>query len=219
MLVADGHRRYARANKISYEESYMKASVVAKDIAKFILVERDIPEFTLFAFSYANIVKRKFRDLSPLLKAYTNFLKEFSNDKEMFENEITVKVYGHTELLPKSCIESIHQIEKSTGRFERKRLNILTAYSGISDLENAIKKTEKEGKKLNFDAVLQNCSIKTPVDLFIRTANQMRISDSPAYLLTYSEMYFIKPYFPALKKTDVDLALIEYKKRNRTFGK
>ncbi len=218
MLVPDGNRRYAKRSTISNSMAFSKAAVIASDISKFILIEKDVPELTLFGFSYANITKRQFKDIDPLLDAHVRFIEEILEDDELMESEVKIKIIGRTELLPKYCKDIISRVEKKTERFEKKKLNLLMAYSGTLDLEQAIQKTQREKKEFVFENILDNCLLKTPIDLFIRTADEMRISDGPFYLLRYSEMYFIKAYFPDIKRADINKAINSYKKRKRTFG-
>jgi undecaprenyl diphosphate synthase len=219
MIVADGGRRYARRIGVSKKESYFKAAVKGEDVAKLILIKNKIPELTIFAVSYANITKRKSEELESLMKAVTKFMEDLLKDDQFIKGRIKVTIYGHRELIPKYCKEAITRIENKTRKFDKGRLNLLIAYSGMLDFENAIRKTQNKGKDLNFKNILEQCSLKTPIDLFIRTGNGRRISDGPFYLLLYSEMYFIIPYVPEVNKSDITNVIISYKrKRGTTFG-
>lgn len=55
-------------------------------------------------------------------------------------------------------------------------------------------------------------------DLLIRTSNELRTSNFLPWQLVYSEFYFTEKNWPDFSEEDFDLALEEYKKRNRKFG-
>ena len=59
----------------------------------------------------------------------------------------------------------------------------------------------------------------TPLDLVIRTSGELRCSNFLMYQSAYSEFYFPKTYFPDFDSKEFDLAIEEYNKRNRRFGK
>jgi undecaprenyl diphosphate synthase len=56
------------------------------------------------------------------------------------------------------------------------------------------------------------------VDLLIRTANEMRLSNYLLWQTAYSEFYFTDVLWPDFGKKDIEKALIDYSRRNRRFG-
>jgi undecaprenyl diphosphate synthase len=57
------------------------------------------------------------------------------------------------------------------------------------------------------------------VDLIIRTSGEKRISNFLLWQIAYSEFYFTETLWPDFKKDDFYLAIIDYQKRERRFGK
>ena len=57
-----------------------------------------------------------------------------------------------------------------------------------------------------------------PIDFMIRTSGELRISNFMLFSLAYSELYFTDTYFPDFDEKEFDVALSEYRKRNRRFG-
>ena len=55
-------------------------------------------------------------------------------------------------------------------------------------------------------------------DLVIRTSGELRLSNFLPWQSVYSELLFIKKYWPDFNEEDLDNAIIEYQKRTRKFG-
>ncbi|MBA7685221.1 Isoprenyl transferase [subsurface metagenome] len=56
------------------------------------------------------------------------------------------------------------------------------------------------------------------VDLVIRTAGEVRLSNFLLWQTAYSEFYFTKVLWPDFSTVELDLALQEYSRRKRRFG-
>jgi undecaprenyl diphosphate synthase len=57
-----------------------------------------------------------------------------------------------------------------------------------------------------------------PVDLLIRTGNEMRFSNFLIWQTAYSEYYLSDVLWPDFGKNDVEKALLAYSQRKRRFG-
>lgn len=218
MIIPDGDRRYATKYGLTLNQAYEKAAVTAYNLLKWSLIDNDINEFTFFGLSYNNVIKRKNKELSPILKAQTNAINSLAEDDLVHDNKIKVVICGQKHLLPKEYLEAVSHIEATTANYKKKKFNLLLGYSGQIDLEQAIQKTLDQEKKPLLENILPNCQVTNPIDFIVRTANEIRISDGPFFLTKYSEFHTIPTLFPALEKKDLDDALQVYKDRNRTFG-
>jgi undecaprenyl diphosphate synthase len=56
-------------------------------------------------------------------------------------------------------------------------------------------------------------------DLLLRTAGEKRISNFLLYQLAYTELIFIDTLWPDINQDILDNVLLEFKSRNRTYGK
>ena len=56
-------------------------------------------------------------------------------------------------------------------------------------------------------------------DLIIRTAGEQRLSNFLLWQSAYSELFFVKKYWPAFTKADLEEVLKEYVLRERRIGK
>ena len=56
-------------------------------------------------------------------------------------------------------------------------------------------------------------------DLLIRTSGETRISNFLLWQLAYTEMYFTPILWPDFRRREALLALLDYQRRERRFGK
>jgi undecaprenyl diphosphate synthase len=57
-----------------------------------------------------------------------------------------------------------------------------------------------------------------PVDLFIRTGGETRISNFLLWQIAYAELYFTDALWPDIDATALDAALADYARRERRYG-
>ena len=56
-------------------------------------------------------------------------------------------------------------------------------------------------------------------DLLIRTSGETRISNFLLWQLAYTELYFTPTLWPDFRRRELVLALLEYQRRERRFGR
>ena len=56
-------------------------------------------------------------------------------------------------------------------------------------------------------------------DLLIRTSGEARISNFLLWQLAYTELYFTPTLWPDFRRRELLLALLEYQRRERRFGR
>ena len=56
-------------------------------------------------------------------------------------------------------------------------------------------------------------------DLLIRTGDEHRISNFLLWQMAYTEIYFSNVFWPDFKEKDLDIAIEDFKSRERRFGK
>ncbi len=218
LLIPDGDRRYAKRTGSTLEEAYARAADVLLELIEWIHVDHDIPEFSFFGLSYANVMHRSREDILPIFKQQIRFLNDVPSIQLFKDYGIRLRVHGFKELLPVDYQAAIFRAEDATSGFFNKTCNLLLAYSGKKDLEQAFRKVDAEGKAPNLGNIERHLFIKTPIDLIVRTADEKRLSDSPLIPAAYSEFHAIESFFPELKKKEIDEAIEEYLRRVRTYG-
>ncbi len=134
-------------------------------------------------------------------------------------------ITGRRDRLPPSLLEAIEQAEelKAPGRAMDLRLAI--DYSGRQAILRAAERVGN-GFGVNADefsrllAVASHAPPSSPdIDLLIRTGGERRLSDLPLWEATYAELYFTDRMWPDFDASDLALALDDFSRRERRFGR
>ena len=102
------------------------------------------------------------------------------------------------------------------------------SYSSKWEIIEATKKIAKDVRDNNlsveeidehlFSSSLSTYNIPDP-ELLIRTSGEYRISNFLLWQIAYSELYFTDVLWPDFRRENLKLAIIDYQKRERRFGK
>jgi undecaprenyl diphosphate synthase len=146
-------------------------------------------------------------------EATETYFKDLGKDR-------TVKFIGNLEMLPedlKSYCKKVNQEKEIDGKCV---LIVALSYGGRDEIVRAIKKVE-DFSKLDIDMFsnfLDTKNIPDP-DIVIRTGGEQRLSGFLTWQSVYSELFFVKKYWPDFSKDDFKGIVDDYIKRNRRFGK
>ncbi len=220
-IILDGNRRFAESNNIDLEEVYRIAEDNVNSLVKWLLIDGRANILSIYALSLDNVVKRLSIDIDPVLDVQICAYEKWEKSKIMLNNGIRVIFAGELECLPQKYREACRSLEEQTEGCSKKKFYILVSYSGRLEICNAAEKFKIEGER-NADWIrnefFKYLYVKEPVDLVIRTAGEQRLSDFLPYQTSYSEYIFLKQYFPAMTKEDIEKAIAEYLRRKRNFG-
>ncbi|KKP31763.1 MAG: di-trans,poly-cis-decaprenylcistransferase [Candidatus Staskawiczbacteria bacterium RIFOXYB2_FULL_32_9] len=220
VLFPDGNRRWAREKGLNTLEGHMQGYKNLLDFSKW-CKNKGVKVLTAFGFSTENW-NRSPEEVSYLMNLLEKCL--IDNLESYNKNGTCVRVIGQKDRLPKSLQDAIIKTEESTKNNSSLFLNLAISYGGKWDILNAVKKIVEEkisvddiNEKL-FDSYLSTAGLKDP-DLVIRAGGEMRMSNFVLWQAVYSELYFSSKYWPDFTEQDLDLALQEFDKRSRRFGK
>lgn len=225
-FIPDGNRRWAANHMMEVWKGHDKGTSVVKETIKE-AVRMKIPYFSFWGSSLDNIAKRSKEEVSYLFKIFKNNFIDMAKDRDIHENKIKVNVFGRwKELFPADVKEAIEQAIEATKSYNKHFLNIFLAYSGIDEMEEAVKKiTEaaRENPKIKITAETIKKYLFTsqlpPVDYLIRTGGNPHLSGGFMMWETAdSQLYFLDKYWPDFTKEDFREAIEEYGRRQRKFG-
>ena len=226
VLFPDGNGDWANKNKVSSWVGHKKGYENLISFTKW-AKKRGIKILTVFGFSTENWGRDK-KLVNFLMKLFEKKLLEnidiYLNDPEIQKLGVKVKVFGQVERLSESLQKAIKKVEDITKDNKEMFLNLGVSYGGKWDILNATKKiieekipAEKVDEKL-FEKYLSLAEFPPP-DLLIRAGGQMRLSNFAMWQIAYSELYFSPKFWPDFTEQDLDIALEEFGKRDRRFGK
>lgn len=220
VLFPDGNRRWAKQNGLQSLEGHKKGYENLLNFCEW-CKNRGVKVGTAFGFSTENWNRSK-EEVNYLMQLLESCL--IDNLAKYDKDGIRVRVIGQRERLPKTLQEAIIKTEEDTKNNSAFFLNLAISYGGKWDILNAVKKiveagipAEKIDEKL-FESYLSTAGLPNP-DLIIRAGGEMRMSNFVLWQAAYSELYFSPKFWPDFTEQDLDLALAEFDRRSRRFGK
>lgn len=221
-IIMDGNGRWAQALGKDRSFGHRKGAENMKNLA-IEASKLDIKVLTLYAFSTENW-KRSEKEVNYLMKLPGLFFDAYL--KEIMEANIRVEFIGYIEDLPASTRKVVENSQNATKDNTGMILNLAINYGSQQEIITAVKNYTEEvvnGVRSNdltveeFDNYLMTKD-HSKVDLLIRTSGEYRISNFLLWQISYSELYFTDVLFPDFDKVQLQLAVDEFKNRNRRFG-
>jgi len=146
----------------------------------------------------------------------------------MKRHEIRFRAIGRTGVLPASVRRWIRRVETETAEYKQMTLNLALNYGGRAEIVDAVSAlcTDLLAGRLSLPQLtepmlaqyLSTGGLPDP-DLIIRTSGEYRISNFLLWQAAYAELYFTKTLWPDFHRRELLLALIDYQRRERRFGR
>ena len=189
-------------------------------------IENRIEWLTVYAFSTENWLRSKeevdflmFFNRDILIRRRDEFKKK--GVRFLFLGDLTDSKIPDEN---KNLMKETEEITKNNNT-----LNLVFAfnYGSHNEIHNAVldlhneninEKLELEDVENIFYNFFQYPEAPFP-DLLLRTAGEKRISNFMLYQLSYSELIFIDTLWPDVNEDILDDVLLEFNKRNRTYGR
>lgn len=221
-IIMDGNRRWARNNGLPAHKGHAEGVEAVRRVLKE-LDKHGIKYVTLYTLSSENLKSRDVKELKYLmkllLKVFTQHLKEFH------QNNIKLLVSGRIDELSAEFQRAIKKAIRLTKNNTKAVVNLALNYGGRAELMDAIKKVvanniplNKIDEKILAKYMYQDGNLPDP-DLIIRTGGEQRLSNFLPWQSVYSELYFTKTLWPDFDAKALQLAIDDYYRRKRNFGK
>ena len=223
-IIMDGNGRWAKDKGLPREFGHQNGVNSVKSIVQE-AYKSGIEYLTLYAFSIENWDRPSDEVRSLMSLLVSTFRDEFD---EIFDKDIKLNAVGEINSLPKEVVSELEFIINKTKNNRKMNLTLALSYGGKQEIFNAVKMIADKVKNNlielnNFDDSIINSHLYTKnlpdVDLLIRTSGEQRISNFLLWQIAYDELYFTDVYWPDFSKDDFNLALENYKSRERRFGK
>ncbi len=222
-IIMDGNRRWAKSKGMPAGLGHKQGAKTLENIIRY-ANKIGLKYITVFAFSTENW-KRTEEEVNGLMMLLQNYLDDYS--KRADTENIKVRVIGDIAVLSEGMKKSISKCIERTKNNTGVTFTIALNYGGRDEI---IKVTQKIAEKVKDGEIdiseigekvieehLYTANYPNP-DLIIRTSGEMRLSGFLMWQSIYSELYFIEKNWPDFTEEDLDIAIKEYKKRNRKFG-
>jgi len=228
VVIPDGNRRWARKRGLLPWQGHIEGSKTLEKILKKTW-ELKIPYFTFWGMSADNVLKRPKKEVEVLFSIFKRQFKKLAKSKEIQKEGVKINVFGFwKKLFPQNVKEAIESAIKSTKKNQKFFLTFLLAYNGTIEMLEAIKKIVKKSKEKEIEIteklLLENLWTGSlpPVDLVIRTGCEGDPHNSAGFMMwhtAYSQLYFTNTFFPDFSVEEFEMAIKNFKKIERRFGK
>jgi len=220
-IVMDGNGRWAkrrglprRAGHAVGAEKFRQIATYCKDIG--------IEFLTVYAFSTENW-KRPADEVAAILGLLEKYLHEAIGQME--RDRVKMKFFGDVSVLSKQLQDLIRETEEISTRFDGVQVNICLNYGSRDEILRAVRayaETYAKGEapvltEEAFGGYLYSAGVPDP-DLVIRPSGERRLSNFLLWQSAYSEFYFTDVLWPDFTPQELDLAILDFQKRDRRYG-
>jgi len=220
-IIIDGNRRWARERNLPTFEGHRKGYDKVKQCPEWFF-SRGVKILSFYAFSAENW-NRAPAEVNYLMKlleeAVADGLREIAR-----KNNYQVLISGRLEELPGDLPAKCLEVMAETKNNHRGIINVCLNYGGRPEIVDAVRKLLKN--KVEVEQVhegmikkyLYQADLPDP-DIIVRTSGEQRLSGFMTWQSVYSELFFMKKYWPDFEESDAEIILREYEGRKRNFGK
>jgi len=218
-IIMDGNGRWATQRGLTRLEGHHAGFNTIHDIVRY-LGELKIEFATFYAFSTENW-SRPEEEVKGLFRLLGESIKKEAAD--LHKNNVRTRWLGRKEGLSPKLVKDIEDAIKLTKDNTGMTLCLALNYGGRQEIVDAAQRIaadkitpDKIDEKL-LESYLYTAGMPD-VDLLIRTADELRISNFLLWQSAYAEFYFTPVLWPDFNREELDKALLAYGGRKRRFG-
>ncbi|HSA62543.1 MAG TPA: isoprenyl transferase [Nitrospiraceae bacterium] len=223
-VIMDGNGRWAELRGLPRIAGHREGINSVREMITQCL-ELGIQALTIYAFSQENW-NRPTQEISALMGLLEHYLS--TERASLIEQRVRFRTIGRLELLPQSAQHWVRTTEKETAQLDKLVLTVALSYGGRAEIVDAVRGLLKDARSGAIqpervdEAMVQQYLYTHPLpdpDLLIRTSGETRISNFLLWQLAYTELYFTPTLWPDFRRREFLLALLEYQRRERRFGR
>ncbi len=219
-IVPDGNGRWAEQRGLPRLKGHQAGAENMWRMVKY-LNKYPIKYVTLYGFSTENW-SRPEDEVIGLFHILEKVI--YKNTAELQKRGIRLRHLGRLEELPQRLQRAINRAVELTKNNTGMTLSLAFNYGGRAEIVDAARRLITDGiPPQNIDEELFNSYLYTAglpdVDLVIRTADELRLSNFLIWQSAYSEYYFSRVLWPDFDKKEIEKALLSYSQRQRRFGR
>ena len=222
-IVMDGNGRWAERRRRPRSFGHREGQKAVRAAVEFCL-RRGVEALTLFAFSSENW-NRPQSEVGALMQLFLRALDREVD--ELHQNGVRIAFVGDLSAFQPELRERMLAAMAKTGANEKLKLNVAVNYGGRWDIAEAAHRAAVEvaAGRLRAEDISEQTLAPffcladlPPVDLFIRTGGEQRISNFLLWQVAYAEFYFTETLWPDVDADVLAGALAEFARRERRYG-
>ncbi|MBZ0137137.1 MAG: isoprenyl transferase [Planctomycetes bacterium] len=222
-IIMDGNGRWAEARGMrrvkGHENGIDSVRAIAEECARL-----GVEQLTLYAFSEENW-KRPRLEIEFLMRMLKRFLVKERDT--LMRNDMRFGTIGRIDRLPKDVRRELDKTRELTSKNRGTKLCLALSYGGRAELADAmtrlaekVKAGELQPDQIDEAAIAR--SLYQPdmpeLDLVIRTAGEMRLSNFLLWQVSYAEFYVTDTLWPDFREEHLHAAIADFNRRERRFG-
>lgn len=227
-IIMDGNGRWAVRQQRDRVHGHRRGAEVVVDIVEACVRLRNSrggPDFlTLYSFSVENW-KRPVSEVEALMQLYIEFLRR--QRPQLMANNVRYHQIGRSHELPDAVVDEMHRTLEATAGNTGLTLTLAINYGSRAELTDAVREIALDVQAGRLDPVqITERTIADhlytrdmpDVDLLIRTAGEMRLSNYLLWQISYAELVVSSKLWPEFTPDDLHACIRAYAQRNRRFG-
>lgn len=222
-IVMDGNGRWAVKQKLPRIKGHHRGVDRVQEICEM-CGKLEIPALTLYAFSDENW-RRPEDEVNGIMSLLRWYIRK--ERAKIIENKVQFRVIGDRQKLSTDIITLIDNLEEETKNNTGLKLSVALSYGARGEILRAVKKisrrvatgelfTDDIDERL-FDTFLDTQGLP-PVDMFIRTSGEFRLSNFLLWQIAYAELFFDETLWPDFTVEKFIEHLRAFCTRERRFG-
>lgn len=199
-IAMDGNGRWAEARGLPRSLGHRAGAKALRAVVES-APALGVGTLSVYAFSADNW-KRPEAEVGFLMDLLVQFL--LGEARRLAKAGVRLSVVGRRDRLPQKVLDAIEVAEALTQEGRALHLRVAVDYSG----------REAVRRHLAGEAD----AVGPPVDLWLRTGGEQRLSDFLLWEAAYAELYFEAKAWPDFGPEDLARALAAFRQRDRRFG-
>jgi len=216
----DGNRRWAKVKGLPA----IAGHAYAVENTTEALIERagamGVKYLTMWAFSTENWGRPE-DEVSGLMNLFRKAIETKAG--KFIEKGARLKLIGDMSRFSPDIQEGMKRVMKESEKNDKITVTFALNYGGRDEIRRAVNRivSDSAGQQVgltDIEKCLDTAGMPDP-DLIIRTGGDFRLSGFLMWQAAYSELYFTETLFPDFTPEKFDVAVEEYQRRQRRFGK
>ena len=217
-IISDGNGRWATSKGLPRSAGHRAGAETVRRVVT-VAPRMGIHTLTLFALSSANW-KRPDVEVQGILRLLHEYL--LTETTHCIDEGVRLSIIGRRDRLPATLRQAVADSEAATAKGTRLHLRLAVDYSAREAIYHAACRFYKvtELSPESFSNVLAEVlrGGSTEVDLLIRTGGEQRLSDFLLWECAFAEFVFLQKRWPDFTAEDLEAAVNEFNRRERTRG-
>ena len=223
-IIMDGNGRWATRRGLPRVAGHRQGVKVVREVVRA-AGEIGIQFLTLYAFSSENW-NRPVAEVSTLMSILErNIGRELP---ELMARNVRFRVIGRPNGVPPAVRRPIDRLVQATAANTGLTLLMALNYGGRDELVDAARRLAEDVRsgalrpeeidEARLSRALYTDGVPDP-DLLIRTSGEMRVSNFLLWQIAYTELWVTPTLWPDFGPRDLYLAVAEFQRRHRRFGR